>query len=419
MIKHETDGDVTVPLARILGKKTGLVSDLEYTLPYRRQPIEVKTAQGQTVDIGNLTNDEASGASIEAMGKGATLRQSITTMLAEAVERGVYYIGAHRGVEASYEELSAEHEVIDTEYLQFYSERTREQLDHYETYYPLDKFETRSWICGRNLLSGDRTYVPIELVFPHKGVNERPLFMATTNGMACHKTLPQSLLESIYEFVERDSVMYTWWTRTVPDRLETDQFVTENETVRFHLLNLETGVNIPTVGCLGISAERSRPYAFFCAASDSTYPEAIRSAIWEASQCWSWHTTHSSGDLGGIDPQNITDLTSNVIYYQSPDNYDALEFLLDGPLRSIDRIENFSGFSSPKAELAHVLDILESHGVTPIGFDLTTPDIQELGLTVTRVVIPELLQLSLPSFPTDAHPRLNGRVKTVDPHPHG
>jgi len=50
--------------------------------------------------------------------------------------------------------------------------------------------------------------------------------------------------------------------------------------------------------------------------------------------------------------------------------------------------------------------------------DLTLPDVEECGFYVTKVLIPELVQLSLPSYPFFAHPRYKKfGIKNKLPHP--
>ena len=54
---------------------------------------------------------------------------------------------------------------------------------------------------------------------------------------------------------------------------------------------------------------------------------------------------------------------------------------------------------------------------TPIGFDLTTPDVQELGMSVVKVYIPELVSLSRPSYPPRRHPRFENDELKERAHP--
>jgi ribosomal protein S12 methylthiotransferase accessory factor YcaO len=72
---------------------------------------------------------------------------------------------------------------------------------------------------------------------------------------------------------------------------------------------------------------------------------------------------------------------------------------------------------STERSLAHCLDALADAGCTPIAFDLTTRDVRDVGLAVTRVFVPELVPLTLPFALPSNHPAFDGQELTDQPHP--
>ena len=421
MIEHESEGHTTLPLARALGSKTGLCSSVRYQLSPRHDPIGGVLAKATQADLDSLIPDREDVGSVKAIGKGGSIRQGVSALLGETVERYAFDIVSPPPVEASYDELAASHEMVDSKYFTYYSEESRERAtEAFGTLGVLDESEPRPWIAGTNLLTGEKTYVPYELIVVDPNSDADPLLPTTSNGLACHETLPRALLASLYEQVERDAFMEAWFTRTTPTRIRLDDFEirTENDRVRLDLFAYETGVDLPTTGCLSRSTVRKPPYALIAGDAGPTYRDAIRSTCWEASQGWQTLTRRDSLSAEGIDPRLIANLTDNADYYFQPENFGPLEFLLEGEEMSFDEIETSRSFEEPSEELAFVLDRLEAEGVTPIGVELTTPDVESTGLHVTKVVVPELLQLSLPSFPFDSHPKLEGRIETDHPHPY-
>ncbi|WP_049928870.1 YcaO-like family protein [Halopiger goleimassiliensis] len=420
MIEHEQHGEVTLPLSRILGEKTGLCTNVVYTLPLRADPADGVVVRGDKPDISTLFDDENANGFIQSSGKGGSVREGTVTLLGETVERYVPQITHPDSNDARYTELAADYEMIDPKYLRLYSPSARERAAEY--FGELDEFDpsdVRPWIAGTNLLTGEQTYLPLEFVYGTSGTDWNPIIPTTTNGLACHETIPQSVLASLYEQIERDAFMETWFTETTPNRIQTDEFPTETEQVRLHLLEYETGVDLPTVGCLGILSESNTSYPFFSGGAGETYRAAIRGASFEATQCIQLISGHKKRDVvDDIDPRGIDNLEDNVYYYYDTDNFDHLEFLLDGPSRSMRSIDGNHEFDGPGEELSFVLDRLAAEGVTPIAFDLTTPDVEDIGVNVTKVIIPELLQLSYPSFPFDRHPKLDGRIENEAPHPY-
>ncbi|MDF9747474.1 YcaO-like family protein [Natrinema salsiterrestre] len=415
MIEHEQEGLITGTLARMLGSKTGLCTDLHYRLLEREVPSGGHVVSGEKADLGRMAAQPNAG-SMRAMGKGSTPSQSAVSYLGELVER-YQVLAAEPALEtASYECLAAEHDMIDPKWLHFYSQTERERL--IDCGYGLDAFDktaTRRWIRGQNLLTGDDTYLPVELVLWQSALREQdyPIVPPTTNGLACHETQHQALLCSLYEVIERHAFVETWFTRSVPRQLHVDGMPTENERVVCHLLEYETELEVPIIGCLAHRTEREKPYACFCGGAASTYRSAIEGSLTEVTQLWSWMGTDPT--IKTVDPDAITDLEDNLYYYMDPDNANQLEFLLQGPEESLKFDDERSG---PENELEWLLDQLAAADVTPIAFDITMPEITETGLTITRVVVPEFLPLVLPSFPPDAHPRLAGRIDTTAPHPY-
>ena len=57
-------------------------------------------------------------------------------------------------------------------------------------------------------------------------------------------------------------------------------------------------------------------------------------------------------------------------------------------------------------QLSALLDRCSTMGITPIAFDMTTPEMHDHDLFACRVFVPELVPLSIPSAPFLGHPRL-------------
>jgi hypothetical protein len=67
-----------------------------------------------------------------------------------------------------------------------------------------------------------------------------------------------------------------------------------------------------------------------------------------------------------------------------------------------------------------LVDAFRSTNKQLLFMDLTTEDVRELGFYTFRVWSPDVLGLSLPSFPTSAHCRFEsyGGVRHERPHPY-
>lgn len=419
MIEHERRGALTPQLARTVGSKTGLSRNLYYELPIRDDPNDGVVLAGESPDFGELL-DLPDPGSMRTRGKGNAVPQAAATYLGEVVERYVVLASNPDVVVARYDDLADDYVMVDAKWLRRYSETELRRADECGLAFdPFREDDRRSWVAGVDLLSGEPSYLPSELVswtIARRGDN--PICFPTTNGLACHETTPRALLSSIYECLERHAFIESWFARKTPTRLLTDEFETENEYTKYHLFEYDADIDIdvPLVGCLCRNREREAPYACLCGGAANTYRSAIRDTLGEATQLWNWLSRVEPGKQP--DPRSITDLTDNLYYYLDPENAAPMDEFLEGGAKRVTLEESSRRFDDPERELEFLLEELRSIDVTPIAFDITTPEIEANGLVVTKVVIPELLSLTPPSFPTDEHPRLAGRIETTEPHPY-
>lgn len=422
MVKYHSSGVASTSLARVIGSKTGIARDIEYYLPLRNDPVKTLWTTVPHTNF-DFESDKESEDNLTTAGKGREIDQSVTRALGETVERYSWFISRSTDDHfASYSHLDEEYEMVDYRYFRFYSEPVMNHLAECGTSLrKLDPEQECWWTRGTDLVTGETTFVPSELVrCNHEEVDE-PLQPSTTDGLSCHESKTLALLNSLYEFIERDAFMTTWFKRCPPERVTDIDVETETSQLSFHLLDYQTGIDVPAVGCIGVNSEMKRPYAVYAGAAGPDYPTAIDNALEEASLIWtSLNSTLSTDreDYHDIDPHEITNLQDSLFYYSDPTNFGPLEFLLQGPTQSLQSLKSNRSFSDPKEELDHLLSLLADAGVTPVAVEITPPDIEALGLVVMKVIIPELTSLSLPSFPFDAHPRLANEIQTDMPHPY-
>src|SRR5262249_26140143 len=75
--------------------------------------------------------------------------------------------------------------------------------------------------------------------------------------------------------------------------------------------------------------------------------------------------------------------------------------------------------STVDRELDYILGRLKTVSSYGVHMDITPPELEGTGWSVARVFFPELVQMSLPSFPYSGHPRLIrfGGIRNELPHP--
>ena len=133
-------------------------------------------------------------------GKGATLDAARVSAAMEAYETWCAERIDHPLKLASIDEICHTHALVDLERL---------PLMRPEGVHPGDQF---LWIEGDDLISGERKWLPFEMVHTNYAEPEPPHsggYAATTNGLASGNTRDEALLHALMEVIERDAV--TLW----------------------------------------------------------------------------------------------------------------------------------------------------------------------------------------------------------------
>lgn len=401
----------------LLGRKTGIIKRINVWYSDRASPQLLSSGIIET-DTSTLRSDDKS--SIEAGGKGESVSAALQTAFGETVERYCMDMpDEDRICRGTYAEMEREHEVIDFEYLDIYSDPgSIPQIE------PIDTDTSIPWTAGVNLLTGDTIYVPAELVWSFKGPlkNDERHFIGTSNGAAAGRNARDAILAGLYEVIERDGFMETWLNRSSPrkilpervpgldDRLET--FLPTNH-FEYHLFEYDTLVDVPAYGAVLVNQRDEYPKFMIGSAAGPDRSETIEEALIEAAQ-GGIHINKLKADRSPDSVRfgdEIWNFEDNVLLYGNPDNFDKVEFLLDGD-PGAPRHEPLG-----EATYSECLRRLEAAGCTPICVEITTPEAAHVGVPAVQTIVPELIPLQVPSAIPDEHPRCEGSDVYEVPHP--
>ncbi len=266
-----------------------------------------------------------------------------------------------------------------------------------------------AWVWGWSLIRECPTLVPASLVympyfpcFPEQG--EEVAGPSVSTGMACAASIDEAVLKGIYECVERDAFMITWLNRLkIPQvdfqshpglrRLYEERL--RRDGLRYVLLRTTTDIPVPSFLCLLIDERRSPAMICTGGASSLDPVHAAAKAMTEAVQTREWVKF-----LGGRDPKfkfesdfsDIRDFENHVALYGYGGMLHAIEFLLDETNVCTPDWESGSTGDWGR-DLDKTISLIGEMGLDLMALDLTTPDVKECGLHVTRVVAPELQPL--------------------------
>ena len=238
------------------------------------------------------------------------------------------------------------------------------------------------WVPAENLLTDERRSLPAETVYyPPPSSAVRP---ATTTGLGLGNTVTEALLTGLYEVIERDAAMLSWYSTFEPlrvavdddERYDTLRRRARSEALDVTALLLTQDVDVPVIT---VALERDEWPRFALGTDADLDPGAAAvGALEEALQ--NWMELDSMGSEAAMDAQGAIGR-----YAESPGkaaDLTATETAV--PLDSLGPEADLTG----ESELETLCDRAADSGLTPYGARLTTRDLEQLGFEAVRVVCP-------------------------------
>lgn len=278
------------------------------------------------------------------------------------------------------------------------------------------------WIQGLDLMNGQPTLVPYEMVHTAYTLPMPPgsgCFVMSTNGLASGNHLFEAISHALCEVVERDA--NTLWNlapgaraRTRLDLTTVDDPPCCSVLERFAEADLAVAVwditsdlGIPAFHCLIAEREPDPLRPLPAAAGAGCAPGrdiALLRALTEAAQSRLTHIAGSRDDM-------------SVTAYGSGHDMDTQASILAqmraaAPARRFDQVPTFSSDSFAE-DLSWALDRLRRAGIRQVvAVDLTK---HELGIPVVRVIIPGLEAMcDIPGYVPGRRARAKARVRLAE-----
>lgn len=263
---------------------------------------------------------------------------------------------------------------------------------------------TWSWSLSREipvLVPACMVYMPYFPCFPDRG--ETVPAPAVSTGLACAASRDQAVLGGVYECIERDAFMITWLNRLAVPNVDPRSYPALRELhdtrlarrgLRYLLFDTTTDIPVPSFLCLLVDEVRDPPMICAGGAAHLDPVRAAAKAMLEAVQTREWAKYLGDDRHVGYadDYHDVTGFEDHVRLYAYSDMRHAVEFLLADVTDPASDWRSGS-LGQPGADLARVVELLRSCEVETLATDLTTPDVRECGLWVTRSIAPELQPL--------------------------
>lgn len=256
------------------------------------------------------------------------------------------------------------------------------------------------WIYAENLVSDDDAMVPAELVFhpPTDAQIRAPL----TTGLGLGSSGCEALLSGLYEVIERDAAMLSWYSTFEPLGLTVDDDVfgtlyeratAEGLTVTPLLLTQD--VDVPVVA---VAVHREEWPSFAIGSNAHLDPEqAALGALEEALQNWM--------ELRSMGPEQAEQASGAIgEYAEMPDQaVELLDYSQTIPAEAAGPDRVYGGEDA----LQFLIEQLDEAGMRPYATRTTTRDLDVLGFEGVRVLVPDAQPLFL------GNPFFGERAETV------
>lgn len=258
------------------------------------------------------------------------------------------------------------------------------------------------WDKCVDILNGEEIYCPASFIYLPWTIEDKWITVGTSTGLAAHTNWHKALLTALYEIVERDSFVLTWYQKIVSPKIFISQDISEYINERFpasyewHFFDITYDLEIPTV--FGICYGESE-YGKFVAvgtATRSTVAEALKKVILEIGQGVGYFRYLLGEKKDWIPSDNYNEILNfedhSIFYIKRPDLIHVLDIWKNAkPSIEIDFNEKDKKNTLENIEL--ILSKLNKKNYNVLVKDITTPDVNQAGFYSLRVVVPQLLQM--------------------------
>jgi ribosomal protein S12 methylthiotransferase accessory factor len=260
-----------------------------------------------------------------------------------------------------------------------------------------------AWVEGRALPTDEPAWLPAELVYlGDTACAEGPIGYATSSGAACGEKSAATIERGLCELLERDAFMIVWaaalsmplldWAGA-PALVELDRQFFVPTGLAYAAVDLSGFHDVPSV--LGV-VRASPGLAGAVGIGAGTAATIERAWLKALAEAFAARSAGAKLDLlerrvYGPNGEGVATFEDHIRYYADERRAGPAGFLDGSPARTPARDVSPLGRDPIPSLCARVV----AAGSSAYAVDVTSPDVAELGLVVTKVVAPELCALDV------------------------
>lgn len=343
-------------------------------------------------------------------GRSHSYEDSELTAIIEGLERycGFAPRGKRTVVFDSYSRLHSA--AMDPYKVGFHAKEMYEQPDYPFT--PFDPDSPMEWVWGYSFLQERPILVPGLLAYYSPGYGGGFAY-EISNGCAIGGSLEEAILHGIFEVVERDSFLMTWYARLRVPRIDPGSSGDRELSLMIHRLEAVTGYRvflfnttmengIPSIWALAKGGSEHN-VNLVCAAGAHLDPvRAAKSALHELAGIipmaeQRWRERSSEAESMFDDSFLVQQMEDHSLLYSLPQAEERLRFLLD-ERRSVrtfaEEFRTVSAHEDLTDDLKQVIRLFRSLRMDVIVVDQSSSETLRNGLHCVKVLIPGMLPMT-------------------------
>ena len=431
---------------QISGQHTGITESRILMTCFSRTGPDVEVCTAQMPDYHKLIIHEKSDINHHLSGYGIFFEEAYIRLLGESIERYALLFGAilykNKTVYKTYNEMSSEQRCMQWEHMKMYSKEDYEKISKVTGVRDIDKDALIAWVPCISLFSpGQKINIPTQMLFTGFRVEaaKRDAFFVPgfSKGTAAHTNFKKALTSAMMEAVEAHCFMINWYTnwkckKVIIDDSELLDIVEKalgNSDMKLDVYDYSLE-DMPgyTFAAVLTNKKKKRPLIVVGCQSGLNPRRTLYRALNEALAIYYLAYNgplmlpehYLQRENSNSKKKEFSNLDTNVAYWAHPDDAEEKLKVFDDKCKGTVLLSSMKDYSgSDGEELKYVMRMLSKVSKDGVFLDITPPEIMEKGFYVLRTFFPELVQLSLPSFPFSNHPAIKqyGGIANAYPHP--
>lgn len=345
-----------------------------------------------------------------AAGRTNSYAISEMTAILEGLERycGIEPRGKRTMIRDSYRNVKDY--ALDPKKIGVHSTEQYEQPDF--PFKPFNPDKPIHWVWGYSFLQERSILIPELLAYYSLGCGEGFVY-ETSNGCALGGSLEEAILYGIFEVVERDSFLLTWYAELPLPRL--DPYSAEDEELRLmidraraaggydiYLYNATMEHGIPSVWALAKNRKK-KGLNMICAAGAHLDPiRAAKSAVHELAGMMltldeKFEGNQMKWEKMFLDSSLVQQMDDHGMLFGLKQTEERLHFLLDEsrPLRTFaEEFTNIVNHSDLTDDLEDILQRFRQLNLEVVVVNQTTPELKRNDLHCVKVLVPGMLPMT-------------------------